>query len=80
MTDVRHCSRVLRGMDSVVRTNVAILGNREPHVHAHVIPRYEGEINHDRAPWDGAPEKTEYTSETCDKMMAMLRTRFWINR
>lgn len=52
MLDVTECSRILRDIPGVSRVNVAILGNREPHVHAHVIPRRAGEKNASKAPWD----------------------------
>jgi len=54
MADVAQTSRALRSPDGVERVNVAILGNRESHVHAHVIPRRAGEPNAGRAPWDGS--------------------------
>lgn len=54
MRDVRVAIAALRGFDRVERVNLAILGNRERHVHAHLIPRRPGEPNVKRAPWDGA--------------------------
>lgn len=39
MADVARTSRVLRDCLEVPRVNVAILGNQERHVHAHLIPR-----------------------------------------
>lgn len=59
MAGVQRACRALRSLEGVERVNVAILGNREPHVHAHLIPRRAGEPNSGKAPWDGAaPRKT----------------------
>jgi diadenosine tetraphosphate (Ap4A) HIT family hydrolase len=58
MADVQRACRALRYLSEVERVNVAILGNREPHVHAHLIPRRSGEPNALRAPWDGAEQRT----------------------
>jgi diadenosine tetraphosphate (Ap4A) HIT family hydrolase len=45
MADVQRASRALRQLSAVERVNVAILGNREPHVHAYLIPRRPDEPN-----------------------------------
>lgn len=54
MSDVQWAARALRGWDGVERTNVAVLGNKASHVHAHVIPRRATDPNPTQAPWDGA--------------------------
>lgn len=54
MADVQRASKALRSLSEVQRVNVAVLGNREPHVHAHLIPRRPRETNAKSAPWDGA--------------------------
>lgn len=51
MEDVRRACAALRSLGAD-RANVAILGNTEAHVHAHVIPRRNTESNSRRAPWD----------------------------
>lgn len=52
VSDVQRVAGVLRGLGAS-RANVAILGNQEPHVHAHVIPRraHAEPLPH-RSPWD----------------------------
>lgn len=52
MCDIQTATRVLRADEDVVRVNIAILGNQESHVHAHVIPRRpEREPLPSNAPW-----------------------------
>lgn len=38
--DIQLAARTLRKVTGAERINVAVLGNREPHVHAHLVPRY----------------------------------------
>jgi diadenosine tetraphosphate (Ap4A) HIT family hydrolase len=47
--DVRSVYGVLRSELLADRANVAVLGNRVPHIHAHVVPRYR---DFDPAPYD----------------------------
>lgn len=54
--DIQAMSAVLRSLDGVERVNVAILGNKDVHVHAHVIPRRVTEPNYGLSPWDNAPK------------------------
>ncbi len=58
--DVRTCASLLRQEFGATRVNVAVLGNQEPHVHAHVIPRVCGAEPEPReAPWrDPRPRAT----------------------
>lgn len=54
MSDLQVASRVLRKMAGVERVNIAMLGNKEPHLHAHVIPRRVGDDNYGVSPWENA--------------------------
>lgn len=38
--DINTASKALKNTTRSERINIAILGNRESHVHAHLIPRY----------------------------------------
>ncbi|CPW72803.1 Uncharacterised protein [Mycobacteroides abscessus subsp. bolletii] len=73
MTDVQRASRVLRSLDGVRRVNVAVLGNRETHVHAHLIPRRPGESNAKSAPWDGADPRILLAPATRVELINRLR-------
>lgn len=58
MSDVTQAVIAIRKTTGCARVNIAILGNSEPHVHAHLIPRYPSreEFPHD-TPWkDPRPE------------------------
>lgn len=50
--DVRRVGRAIRHITRSPRINFAILGNVEPHLHAHVIPRMVGsDPVPESAPW-----------------------------
>lgn len=82
MADVQRVAGALRGWDDVARVNVAILGNKAAHVHAHLIPRRATEPNFTRAPWDGAEPlrplaaetKTNIVDELCQALTRVAQT------
>lgn len=73
MADVQRASRALRTLNGVRRVNVAVLGNREPHVHAHLIPRRPGEGNAKSAPWDGADPRVSLEPAARVELINRLR-------
>lgn len=75
MGDVRAVSKALREMDEVTRINVAILGNKVSHVHAHVIPRRPLDVNYGLSPWDGAAEFVKMSDSQFYEMYSYLRER-----
>lgn len=77
MYDVQKCAGILRRIEGVERVNIAILGNKVPHVHAHIIPRYATEPNLGRSPWEDAAPLTELSEERTDAMVALLKSMFW---
>lgn len=75
MDDIRAVSKVLREMDEVTRVNVAILGNKVPHVHAHVIPRCPLDVNYGLSPWDSAAELVRMSDSQFQETYVYLRER-----
>lgn len=58
MADARKAMQAIEKTTGCSRVNFAILGNREPHVHAHLIPRYpDNEEFPDCSPWNDKREK-----------------------
>lgn len=71
--DIKHVSRVLRDGLGADRVNVAVLGNLEPHVHAHVIPRYQArEPLPARAPWQDPRPLIKFATEELDRVISDL--------
>lgn len=51
MNDVREAGRAILDATGAQRLNVAVLGNVEPHLHAHLIPRSAGDAFAKLSPW-----------------------------
>ena len=56
MMDVRRASQAVAQVAGAERMNIAVLGNKEPHVHAHVIPRHATELRPEQPPWSTGTE------------------------
>jgi diadenosine tetraphosphate (Ap4A) HIT family hydrolase len=55
---IQLCVTAMRLVTSCDRVNIAILGNREPHLHAHLIPRLKSDPMPKDAPWlDSRPKQ-----------------------
>lgn len=64
MIDIQSAVRAIKQATGSPRVNVAILGNRDPHVHAHLIPRYpHKEVKPDSSPWDDPRNKGQLSDE-----------------
>lgn len=58
IADLRAASRAIRLATGAKRINFAVLGNVEPHVHAHLVPRgAPGDEHPDKTPWNEAVPK-----------------------
>lgn len=74
MKDVQVAMRAIRAATGSSRVNVAILGNSESHVHAHLIPRYpEVEEFPECSPWNDQREKKPLSPE--DESLMVLRIK-----
>jgi diadenosine tetraphosphate (Ap4A) HIT family hydrolase len=60
ISDIQAAARMLRKVTGAERVNVAILGNQEPHVHAHLVPRFPLQEPFPKSsPWqDPRPRRT----------------------
>jgi diadenosine tetraphosphate (Ap4A) HIT family hydrolase len=55
---IQLCVTAMRLVTSCDRVNIAILGDREPHLHAHLIPRLKSDPMPKDAPWlDSRPKR-----------------------
>ncbi|UXA15872.1 diadenosine tetraphosphatase (plasmid) [Mycobacterium sp. SMC-8] len=76
IADLQVASVVLRKMGDVDRVNVAILGNKDPHVHAHVIPRRVTDANFGVAPWEDADPHSKLIPGDRITIVDLLRQGF----
>jgi diadenosine tetraphosphate (Ap4A) HIT family hydrolase len=65
--DVREAARAIRAATGAVRINYAMLGNVEPHVHVHVIPRRADDPIPMRTPWEHPELETPLSPEAADQ-------------
>lgn len=72
MADVSEASKVLRWSLGADRVNVAVLGNQESHVHAHVIPRKSSDPRPNHAPWQDPRPRTNLSLPEREVVMACL--------
>ena len=79
MQDIKTAMTAIRTVTGAARVNVSILGNRDPHVHAHLIPRFPDEEEFpDCSPWNDLRPKTAL--ETPDKSRIITGIREAITR
>lgn len=71
---IKEVMKVQRSAMRADRVNVAILGNQESHVHAHLIPRYrDSEPMPDKSPWDDPRARCVLTKGRRDAIESLLR-------
>ncbi len=77
MQDIKWCSSILREHVGATRVNVTVFGNKEPHVHAHVIPRFgEDEPLPGESPWLDPRQKTKLPDFQREVMVSLLKEGF----
>lgn len=75
--DIQKASRLLRETTGAERVNVAILGNTEAHVHAHLIPRWPLlEAKPGSSPWDDPRPREALEKNTMEELLRRLRENF----
>jgi diadenosine tetraphosphate (Ap4A) HIT family hydrolase len=78
-TDLNH--ELMLATQAVVRAfnpwkmNHACLGNRDQHIHWHIIPRYETEADHQYDPWKHADEFDNWliTDKQKQELIALIK-------
>lgn len=74
--DIQIAIQAIRIVTGAKRVNVAILGNRDPHLHAHLIPRFPSQEEFpDCSPWND-PRSKGYLSG--DEVTSMKQSIFQI--
>jgi len=79
-----HFREVMRAAEAInatfhpVKMNFSCYGNAEPHVHWHIVPRYEDDPHPGKDPWQDIarfPEKT-ITPERAREIALLIRGNF----
>lgn len=75
--DIQKASRLLRETTGAERVNIAILGNSEAHVHAHLIPRWPLlEAKPGSSPWDDPRPREALEKNAMEELLRRLRENF----
>jgi len=74
MEDIQKAMRAIKSATGADRVNMAILGNAESHVHAHLIPRYpDSEEFPKSSPWNDKRERAQLDAASVDLLRASIR-------
>jgi diadenosine tetraphosphate (Ap4A) HIT family hydrolase len=71
--DQQQVGASLRLLTGVERVNYAVLGNTLPHVHAHIIPRYEDDPVPTRPSWEHPDPQRKCSLALRDQVVAHLK-------
>lgn len=72
MGDMRAVGRAVRSLTGAPRVNYAVLGNTEPHVHCHVIPRHYDDPVPTRPPWEHPAKKFKLPGSEITRLAQQL--------
>ena len=72
MEDSKKAARILQRVTGASRVNYAILGNAEPHIHIHLIPRVAGDPIPDKSPWSHPEPATPMTPQVKEQLIAKI--------
>lgn len=76
MEDVKQSINAIKLATGSERVNLAILGNREPHVHSHLIPRYPAKEEFpDCSPWNDKRFKETMPEAETNKLLSRIAVR-----
>lgn len=74
MEEIQFSVDAIKNATTCSRVNVAILGNAESHVHAHLIPRFpEEESLPNKAPWEDPRPKKPLSQSDEDLLVEKIR-------
>lgn len=81
MTEVQEAMKAVLQATTAARVNVAVLGNREAHLHAHLTPRYpDNEQFPDCSPWNDPRENMKLPSHQLEKLKNDIRSYFFAQK
>ena len=75
MLDVQRAGNAIQKAVGAARMNYAILGNAVPHVHCHIIPRFEDGIDpgHKTTPWSTKAKSWQMEKSKVDTIIASIQ-------
>lgn len=79
--EAQGVGKALRAATGCERVNLAVLGNAEPHVHFHLIPRYpRREPRPTKSPWDDPRQKEGLAPTVRAELVAAIGQQVAVQR
>ncbi len=73
MFSVQRVAKAIKNAVGATRMNYAILGNAVPHIHAHIIPRFEDDPNPNSSPWSRSDKAKAMPKEKSQEIIQRIR-------
>ena len=73
MEDGRLAAAAIHDVTGARRINYAVLGNTEPHLHLHLVPRFDAEPKPKRPPWEDPRPTTPLAPDRIAELRSSLR-------
>lgn len=75
MEEIQFSVDAIKAATGCHRVNIAILGNAESHVHAHLVPRLpDQEPRPNKAPWEDPRKKEQLSSSEEERLIDAIRS------
>lgn len=72
--DARWCCRAIQRVTGAERVNLAVLGNKDPHLHFHLIPRPGADDPiRQRSPWEHPDAQNQMAEGRCEELISAIR-------
>jgi len=71
--DIARVANAVRRVCNPVKLNYEILGNVVPHIHVHIIPRYQTDPAWDRAAWFALPDEETLPADEYEALADGIR-------
>jgi diadenosine tetraphosphate (Ap4A) HIT family hydrolase len=77
--DMSRAAHAIKSAVNAFKLNYEILGNADPHVHCHLIPRQRNEPNPRAPAWLHPQKQTELDAESAQRLKDQIRERLAVD-
>lgn len=73
--EVSEAARILKTAFGATKMNIELLGNQEPHIHWHIVPRRSDDPAWNKPIWTHAHQPLKLTSKEHDAVVTRIRKK-----